>query len=209
MVGAAGGGAADDRQAFGAAASNWNGQSTTPSFTLTNLNPGRTLTGVGFTDALPLGLTVVNGTNATCGGTADRDRRKYDRARGPRSRRMGPARFRRPTGDGRHQAQRHDASPRPGRHGLDRVGDAHGRRAGGGGAAADDRQDLRAEDHPVERDDFLTFRLTNPNPALLSGVAFTDPPDGLVVATPTRSRTCGGAAIAVDGEATWRSPMAV
>ena len=38
------------------------------SFTITNNNSTTTLTGIGFTDTLPAGLTVASGTSSTCGG---------------------------------------------------------------------------------------------------------------------------------------------
>ena len=44
-------------------------KSATLTFTLTNPNPGTALSGVGFTDALPSGLTVADGASPRCGGT--------------------------------------------------------------------------------------------------------------------------------------------
>jgi uncharacterized repeat protein (TIGR01451 family) len=44
------------------------GGTATLTFTLTNPNPGTAVTGVGFTDPLPAGLTVPDGASATCGG---------------------------------------------------------------------------------------------------------------------------------------------
>src|SRR5262249_50465827 len=38
-------------------------------FTVTNPNTTTTLNGIGFTDTLPLGLTVATGTSSQCGGT--------------------------------------------------------------------------------------------------------------------------------------------
>ncbi|HMH52433.1 MAG TPA: hypothetical protein VK548_19495 [Candidatus Acidoferrum sp.] len=55
-------------KAFGAATVPLNG-TTTLTFTLTNPNVFAPLTGVGFTDTLPAGLSVVNGSSAVCGGT--------------------------------------------------------------------------------------------------------------------------------------------
>ena len=43
--------------------------STTLSFTITNSNPAGTLTGVGFSDTLPVGLTVADASTPQCGGT--------------------------------------------------------------------------------------------------------------------------------------------
>jgi uncharacterized repeat protein (TIGR01451 family) len=45
------------------------GQTSALSFTITNPNAVISLTGVGFTDTLPAGVTVPNGTTSTCGGT--------------------------------------------------------------------------------------------------------------------------------------------
>jgi uncharacterized repeat protein (TIGR01451 family) len=58
-------------KAFGAASLPLNG-TTSLSFTLTNPNPGLTLTGVSFTDNLPAGLVVATPNNLTtnCGPTA-------------------------------------------------------------------------------------------------------------------------------------------
>ena len=53
---------------FGAGTIPLNG-TTSLSFTLTNPNATVALTGVGFSDMLPSGLTVSNGTSAACGGT--------------------------------------------------------------------------------------------------------------------------------------------
>src|SRR6266851_985967 len=39
-------------------------------FSLGNPNPGVSLTGVAFTDNLPLGLVLLGGVSNTCGGTA-------------------------------------------------------------------------------------------------------------------------------------------
>jgi CSLREA domain-containing protein/fimbrial isopeptide formation D2 family protein len=53
---------------FGAAIIPLNG--TTPlTFTITNPNSANTLTGVGFTDTLPVGLTVADASTPQCGGT--------------------------------------------------------------------------------------------------------------------------------------------
>ena len=54
-------------KAFGATSIVVNG-TTTLTFTLTNANPVAALSGVGFTDSLPAGLVVVNGSTPTCGG---------------------------------------------------------------------------------------------------------------------------------------------
>jgi uncharacterized repeat protein (TIGR01451 family) len=45
------------------------GDTSSMTFTLTNGNSVATLTGIAFTDALPAGLTAVNGSYAFCGGT--------------------------------------------------------------------------------------------------------------------------------------------
>ena len=55
---------------FGASSIQFNG-TTSLTFTITNPNPSKTLTGVGFTDTLPSGLVVADTPNAsnTCGST--------------------------------------------------------------------------------------------------------------------------------------------
>src|SRR5262249_28615872 len=45
------------------------GGTTSLTFTITNPNTSQTLTGISFTDPLPAGLWVPNGTASTCGGT--------------------------------------------------------------------------------------------------------------------------------------------
>lgn len=54
---------------------------------------------------------------------------------------------------------------------------------------------------PVGGTTTLTFTLTNPNPATLAGLAFTDNlPSGLIIATPNNlSNTCGGSVTATSG----------
>ncbi len=55
-------------KAFGAASVPLNG-STSLSFTIRNINTTDTLTGIGFTDTLPAGLTVASSSASVCGGT--------------------------------------------------------------------------------------------------------------------------------------------
>jgi uncharacterized repeat protein (TIGR01451 family) len=45
------------------------GGTSTLTFTITNNNPATTLTGVAFTDVLPTGISIANGSFAACGGT--------------------------------------------------------------------------------------------------------------------------------------------
>jgi uncharacterized repeat protein (TIGR01451 family) len=44
-------------------------QTSSLAFTISNPNAGTSLTGVGFTDSLPAGVTVVNASATVCGGT--------------------------------------------------------------------------------------------------------------------------------------------
>jgi uncharacterized repeat protein (TIGR01451 family) len=166
------------------------GGTTSLTFTLTNPNSGTSLTGVGFTDTLPAGLTVANGTSAVCGGTLTTSGGNTitlaaatiaasgtcvfpvtvtGTAAGTKNNTTGPVTSTNGgTGNTASASLTVVASPT--------IGKAFG-----------------AGSIPLGGTTSLTFTLTNSNPSgALTGVGFTDTlPAGLAVANAT-SAVCGG-----------------
>jgi uncharacterized repeat protein (TIGR01451 family) len=190
-------------KAFGAASIVVNG-TTTLTFTLGNPNPGTALSGVGVTDTLPAGLTVVNGTSATCGGTLTTSGGNTIALAGATIAANGACTFS-VTVTGTAVGAK-----------TNTTGAVSSTEGGSGGTAA---ASLTVGAAPVvapptiaaafgvasiavNGTTTLTFTLSNPNAATaLTGVGFTDAlPAGLVVATPNGlASTCGGTVTAVAG----------
>ncbi len=164
-------------------------------FTLNNPNTGAALTGVGFTDTLPAGLAVVNGTGATCGGTLTKTGGNTIALAGAVIAPSGTCSF--------------SATVTATSGGLKNnvtsvVTSAEG---GTGGTASASlvvvtppavspptiAKSFGAASIAVNATTTLTFTLTNPNAGTaLTGAGFTDMlPAGLVVASGARA-TCGG-----------------
>ena len=166
------------------------GGTTTLTFTLTNPNSGTALTGVGFTDTLPAGLTVANGTSAVCGGTLTTSGNNTITLAGATISASGSCVF--PvtvtgTSAGVKNNTTNPVTSNEGGTGLTAsasvtvvapptIGKAFG-----------------ASSIPVNGTTSLTFTLTNPNSGTaLTGVGFSDTlPAGLTVAN-TTSAVCGG-----------------
>ncbi|MFA6958730.1 MAG: hypothetical protein WC538_22910 [Thermoanaerobaculia bacterium] len=192
-------------KAFGSLAVLLNG--TTPlTFTLTNPNEVITLTGVGFTDTIPAGLSVVNGVSATCGGTATTSGGNTITLAGATIAGSGTCTFA-VTVTGTTSGLKPNVTSA--------VTSIEGG-TGGFASAFLVVVDPQVTAPPTIAKAFgaasillngtttLTFTLGNPNPGpggALSGVTFTDTlPIGLVVATPNGiANTCGGTVAAVAG----------
>jgi fimbrial isopeptide formation D2 family protein/uncharacterized repeat protein (TIGR01451 family) len=187
-------------KAFGAASIGVNG-TTTLTFTLTNPNAGSDLTGVGFTDTLPAGLTVAAGTSATCAGTLTGSGGNAITLTGATLAAGGTCAFS-VTVTGATAGVKNNTTS------------AVTSTEGGTGGTASASLTVAAVAPPTIDKAFgrpiialnettpLIFTVTNPNAGTaLSGVGFSDAmPDGIVVATPNGlENTCGGAAIAVSG----------
>ena len=183
------------------------GETTTLTFTLTNPNAGTALSGVGFTDTLPLGLEVAdpNMLANTCGGTvtAVAGSGSIELVNG------GLA------ADGLCTIMV-DVTGTTGGLKPNTTSAVTSTEGGTGGsaeaflvvvAAAEVApptivKAFGAASIAVNETTTLTFTLTNPNPEdALSGVGFTDTlPAGLVVATPNGlTNTCGGTVTATAG----------
>ncbi len=176
---------------------------TTLTFTLTNPNPGTALSGVGFTDALPIGLVVgnPNGLASTCGGTvtAVADSGSIGLAdggipaNGSCTITVSIAGTTAGIKDNITSAVTSTEGSEPGgtaSASLTVVGPPAIAKAFGAATIA------------VNGTTTLTFNLTNPNATTaLTGVSFTDLlPGGLVVSTPNGlASTCGGTVTAVAG----------
>ena len=185
-------------KAFGASSIVVNG-TTTLTFTLTNPNPGTALSGVGFTDTLPLGITVANGSTPTCGGTLT--------VSGGNTITLAGATIA-PSGTCMSLVTVTGATAGTKNNTTSAVTSTEG---GTGGIAAATLAVItpptiaKAFARPgilVNGTTTLTFTLSNPNAgSALTGVGFTDTlPAGLVVATPNGlASTCGGTVTAVAG----------
>jgi uncharacterized repeat protein (TIGR01451 family) len=184
-------------KAFGAASIPVNG-TTTLTFTLSNPNPNpTTLTGVGFTDTLPAGLTVASGSSATCGGTLTTSGGNTIGLGGATIAPNGTCTFS-VTVTGTNAGVKNNTT-----------GPVSSTEGGAGGTAS---ASLAVDGPPTIAKAFgaasvvlngtttLTFTLSNPNPSpgpALTGVGFADTlPAGLVVATPNGlTGACGGGTI--------------
>ena len=181
-------------KAFGAASIGVNG-TTTLTFMLTNPNSGAALSGVGFTDTLPVGLTVADGSNVTCGGTLTTSGSNTIALAGATIASSGTCMFS-VTVTGTTAGVKDNTT-----------GAVTSAEGGSGGTAAASltvatpptiAKSFGAASVVVNGDTTLTFTLTNPDPATaLTGVGFTDTlPAGLVVDTPNGlAGTCGGGTI--------------
>src|SRR5262249_7113201 len=189
-------------KAFGAATVPLN-QTTTLSFTITNPNTTVGLTGVGFTDTLPAGLTAVNGTSSQCGGTLTITGNNTIALTGAAIAAGGNCTF-----------------------GVTVTGTTAGVKnnttgaitsANGGTGTTSNTATITvvapptitkafgAAFVPVGQTTTLSFTITNPNPTVaLTGLAFTDTfPAGLVVANPPNATdTCGGTFAPLAGDTT-------
>ncbi len=179
---------------FGAASIVVNG-TTTLTFVLTNPNPATALTGVGFTDTLPAGLTVANGAGSACGGTLTSSGGDTIALAGATIAASGTCTF--PvTVAGTTAGAKNNVT-----------GAVTSTEGGTGGTASASLtviapptlvKSFGAASIVVNGTTTLTFLLTNPNAAtVLTGVGFTDTlPAGLVVATPNGlTGACGGGTI--------------
>jgi len=169
---------------------------TTPlTFTLTNPNPGSALGGVGFTDALPAGLTVANGTGSTCGGTLTTSGGNLIALAGATIAVSGTCMFS-VTATGTTGGAKNNITSAV----ISTEGGTGGTASASLAVVAPPTitKSFGAASIVVSRITTLTFLLTNPNPGTdLTGVGFTDTlPSGLVVATPNGlTGACGGGTI--------------
>jgi uncharacterized repeat protein (TIGR01451 family) len=179
-------------KSFGAATVPLN-QTTTLTFTLTNPNATVALTGVGFTDTLPAGLTAVNGSSSQCGGTLAITGNNTITLTGATLPLGGGCTFS-VTVTGATAGVKNNTTGA--------ITSANG----GTGTTSNTAtitvvapptitKAFGATFVPVGQTTTLTFTLTNPNPTVaLTGVGFTDTfPAGLVVANPASATDgCGG-----------------
>ncbi len=189
-------------KAFGAASIPLSG-STSLTFTIQNNNTTTTLTGVGFSDTLPAGLVIStpNGLTGTCGGgtiTATQATNVISLT-GASLAASSSCTFSVNVTGIAPGTQNNTTGP---------VTSVEG---GTGGTASASiiviaapptiTKSFGAASIPLNGTTSLTFNISNPNPASLTGIAFTDNlPAGLVVATPSGlNNTCGGTATAVAG----------
>jgi uncharacterized repeat protein (TIGR01451 family) len=174
----------------------------TTSLTFTITNPAANavaLTGVAFTDTLPTGLTVANGSATVCGGTLTTTAPTGIALTGATIAANSQCQFS-VTVTGAAAGQF-----------TNTTGNVTSTNGGTGNTATANlsvatppsiTKAFGAATIPLNGTTSLTFSITNPNASLaLTGVAFTDSlPAGLVVATPSGlSNTCGGTATAVAG----------
>ena len=189
-------------KAFGAASITLNG-STSLTFTIQNNNTTTTLTGVGFSDTLPAGLVIStpNGLTGSCGGgtiTATQATNVINLTGASLAASTSCTFSVNVTGIA------------PGTQ-NNTTGPVTSTEGGTGGTASASiiviaapptiTKSFGAASIPLNGTTSLTFNISNPNPAGLTGVAFTDSlPAGLVVATPSAlNNTCGGTATATAG----------
>ena len=175
---------------------------TTTSLTFTITNPGANtvpLTGVAFTDTLPIGLTVANSSATTCGGTLTTTSPTGIALTGATINTNSQCQFS-VTVTGAAAGNYSNTT-----------GNVTSTNGGTGNTASSSltvaapptiAKSFGALTIPLNGTTSLSFTITNPNTGVaLNGVSFTDSlPAGLVVATPGNlNNTCGGGATAVDG----------
>jgi hypothetical protein len=174
----------------------------TTSLTFTITNPAanvQSLTGVAFTDTLPTGLTVANGTATVCGGTLT--------TTAPTGISLSGATI---AANSQCQFSVTVTGTASGQY-TNTTGAVTSTNGGTGNTATANltvasppsiTKAFGAASIPLNGVTSLTFSIQNPNANVtLNGIAFTDNlPAGLVVAaTPNLSNTCGGTATAVAG----------
>ena len=190
-------------KAFGAASIPLNG-STSLTFTIQNNNPTTTLTGIGFSDTLPVGLVVAtpNGLTGSCGGgtiTATQATNVISLSGATLAQSTSCTFSVNVTGTSAGTKN-------------NTTGNVTSTEGGAGGTASASinvvappsiAKAFGAVAVPLNGTPSLTLTITNPaaNAVAETGVAFTDTlPAGLVVATPNAlTNTCGGTATAVAG----------
>jgi uncharacterized repeat protein (TIGR01451 family)/fimbrial isopeptide formation D2 family protein len=178
------------------------GLNATTSLTFTITNPGAntvSLTGVGFTDTLPTGLTVASATATVCGGTLT--------TTAPTGIALSGATI---AANSQCQFSVTVTGAASGQY-TNTTGNVTSTNGGTGNTASANltvasppsiTKAFGAATIPLNGTTSLTFSISNPNTGItLNGIAFTDNlPAGLVVAsTPNLSNTCGGTATAVGG----------
>src|SRR6185312_13571236 len=174
----------------------------TTSLTFTIANPAANvdpLTGVAFTDTLPTGQTVANGTATVCGGTLTTTAPTGIALSGATIAVNSQCQFS-VTVTGAASGQY-----------TNTTGNVTSTNGGTGNTASANltvatpptiQKVFGAATIPVNGITSLTFTIANPNTGLgLTGIAFTDSlPAGLVIAaTPNLNNTCGGTATALGG----------
>ena len=174
----------------------------TTSLTFTITNPAANvdpLTGVAFTDTLPTGLTVANGTSTVCGGTLTTTAPTGISLSGATIAAGGQCQFSvTVTGAASGQYTNTTGAVTSTNGGTGNTATANLTVA----APPSIAKQFGAATIPLNGTTSLTFTIQNPNTGVaLSGIAFTDNlPAGLVVATPNGlTNTCGGTATAVAG----------
>ncbi|HEY1218296.1 MAG: CSLREA domain-containing protein [Bryobacteraceae bacterium] len=186
-------------KSFGASAIGLNA-STNLSFTITNPAGNPTiLTGVGFTDTLPTGLTVTSATSSICGGTLTVTAPVSIALSGATVATGTPCTFNvSVTGAASGSYTNTTGSVTSTNGGTGNTASA----SVTVGSAPGITKAFGASTIPLNGTTTLTFAITNPNPSFsLTGVAFTDSmPSGLTVgSTPNLNNTCGGTATATAG----------
>src|SRR5262249_35740271 len=169
------------------------GGTTSLTFTITNPNSSQTLTGIGFTDPLPAGLSVPNGTASTCGGTVTPTAAGTIAVRGGTLAASGSCSFSVTVTGVSAGVQ------------MNTTGVISSTESGAGATSntatvtvvgpATISKSFGAATIPLGGTTTLTFTITNNNATTtLTGVGFTDTlPSGLAVAsTPNASTSCGG-----------------
>ncbi|QBB72388.1 hypothetical protein ELE36_19555 [Pseudolysobacter antarcticus] len=186
---------------FGAAAITLN-STTSLTFTLTNPNAGRSLTGVAFTDSLPAGLVVAtpNGLTTTCGGTATAIAGASSASLSGTTLAGGASCTVGLSVKGTTLGVKNNSVQVTSTNGG--VGNTSNATLTVGTLPTSIAKVFGTARLSLNSTTSLTFTVTNPNAgASQTGVAFTDSfPAGLEVATPNGlTNTCGGTATAVAG----------